>query len=129
MQQTIYDMVRLAAERVPDHVAIVDDRTDRKLTYRQLIREIDAYAAGFAALGIAPGRIVATVLPNLYEHALVLLALHRVGAVAAMINARLKPAEAAALVQQGKMVGAVVMPDDAMVQAVSGALPKGAPVV
>ena len=129
MQQTIYDMVRLSAARAPEHVAIVDDRTDRKLTYRQLIREIDAYAAGFAGLGIAPGRIVATVLPNLYEHALVLLALHRLGAVPAMINARLKPAEAAALVQQGKMAGAVVMPDDAMVQAVSGALPKGAPVV
>ena len=94
MQQTIYDMVRLAADRAPEQLAIVDDRTDRRLTYRQLIREIDSYAAGFAALGIAPGRIVATVLPNLFEHALVLLALHRIGAVPAMINARLKPAEA-----------------------------------
>ncbi|MGQ0652797.1 MAG: AMP-binding protein [Betaproteobacteria bacterium] len=129
MQQTIYDMVRLAAARAPDHLAIVDDRTERRLTYRQLIRESDAYAAGFAALGIGPGKIVATVLPNLFEHALALLALHRAGAVPAMINARLKPAEAAALVQQGKMAGALVMPDDAMVQAVSGALPKGAPVI
>jgi 2-furoate---CoA ligase len=129
MQQTIYDMVRLSAQRAPDHVAIVDDRTERKLTYRQLIREIDACAAGFAALGITPGKIVATVLPNLYEHALVLLALHRLGAVPAMINARLKPAEAAALVQQGRMAGAVVMPDEATVQALAGALPKGAPIV
>ena len=127
--QTIHDLVRLAAARQPDHVAIADDRTDRRLTYRQLLREVDAYAAGFAKLGFGPGRIVATVLPNLFEHALVLLALHRLGAVPAMVNARLKPAEAAALLQQGGMAGAVTLPDEAMVQALSAALPKGAPVV
>ena len=33
--QTIHDLVRLAAARRPDHVAIADDRTDRRLTYRQ----------------------------------------------------------------------------------------------
>ena len=129
MQQTIYDMVRLSAQRAPDHVALVDDRTERKLTYRELIREIDAYAAGFAALGIAPGKIVATVLPNLFEHALVLLALNRLGAVPAMINARLKPSEAAGLVQQGLMAGAVLMPDETMVKAVGEVLPRGAPIV
>ena len=68
--QTIHDLVRLAAARRPGHVAIADDRTDRRLTYRQLLAEIDAYAAGFAALGLGPGKIVATVLPNLLEHAL-----------------------------------------------------------
>ena len=127
--QTIHDLVRLAAARQPDHVAIADDRTPRRLTYRQLLREVDAYAAGFAALGLGPGRIVATVLPNLFEHALVLLALHRLGAVPAMVNARLKPAEAAALVKQGGMAGAVTLPDEAMVQAIAAELPRGAPVV
>jgi 2-furoate---CoA ligase len=127
--QAIHDLVRLAAARRPDQVAIADDRTDRRLTYRELLGEIDTYAAGFAAAGIRPGQIVATVLPNLFEHALVLLALHRLGAVPAMINARLKPEEAAGLVQQGGMAGAVTLPDEAMVRAIAATLPKGAPMV
>jgi acyl-CoA synthetase (AMP-forming)/AMP-acid ligase II len=127
--QTIHDLVRLAAARRPDHVAIADDRTSRRLTYRQLLEEIDTLAAGFAAQGLGPGKIVATVLPNLFEHAVVLLALHRLGAVPAMINARLKPEEAAGLVKQGVMAGAVCLPDEALVKALSGALPKGSPVI
>jgi 2-furoate---CoA ligase len=127
--QTVYDLVRLAATRRPDHVAMADDRTDRRLTYQQLIGEIDAHAAGFAAAGVKPGAVVATVLPNLLEHALVLLALHRLGAVPAMINARLKPEEAAGLVQQGGMAAAVTLPDEAMVRALGAVLPKGAPIV
>ena len=127
--QTIHDLVRLAAARRPDHVAIADDRTDRRLTYRQLLTEIDAYAAGFAAQGLGPGKIVATVLPNLFEHAVVLLALHRLGAVPAMINARLKPEEAAGLVRQGGMAGAVSLPDEAMVRALREVLPAGAPII
>ncbi len=127
--QTVHDLVRLAAARRPGHLAIADDRTERKLTYRQLLAEIDTYAAGFAAQGLGPGKIVATVLPNLFEHALVLLALHRVGAVPAMINARLKPEEAAGLVRQGVMAGAVTLPDEAMVRALKDALPPGAPLI
>ena len=38
---TTYDLVWYASERTPDHIAIVDDRTARKLTYRQLMLEID----------------------------------------------------------------------------------------
>jgi 2-furoate---CoA ligase len=127
--QTVFDLVRLAAARRPGHVAIADDRTDRRLTYRQLLAEIDTFAAGFAALGIGPGTIVATVLPNLFEHAVVLLALHRLGAIPAMINARLKPEEAAGLVQQAGMSAAVTLPDEAMIKALKRVLPKDAPVV
>ncbi len=127
--QTVHDLVRLAAARRPDHLAIADDRTDRRLTYRELLAEIDAYAAGFAAQGLRAGQIVATVMPNLYEHALVLLSLHRLGVVPAMINARLKPDEAAGLVKQGGMAGAITLPDEAMVRALKETLPQGAPLI
>lgn len=127
--QAIHDLVRLAAARNPGHAAMVDDRTDRRLSYRQLLEEIHAYAAGFAALGIGPGKIVATVLPSLFEHALAILALHRAGAVPALINPRLKPEEAAGLVRQGGMAGAVTLPDEAVVRAVGEALPSGAPLI
>ena len=62
--QTAYDLVRLAAQRAPDHPALVDDRTDRALTYTQLVAEIDCVAAGLAAQGLRAGQLVATCLPN-----------------------------------------------------------------
>lgn len=123
--QTTYDLVWLAAERTPDHLAIVDDRSDRQLTYRDLLREIDVIAAGLAARGITRGMRVATVLPNLYEHFLVLLALQRLAAVPALMNARLKPEEIGALIQHGEIQGAVITRQAELADTVAAALPTG----
>ena len=87
-----------------------------------------AIAAGFAEAGIGRGDIVATCLPNLWEHAVTLLALTRLGAIPALINARLKPEDAARLIEQGRMKGAVVMDDGAIVAAARAALPGDGPV-
>ena len=57
--KTAYDLVWIAGERTPDHLALVDDRTDRKLTYRQLLAEVDTVAAGLAARGVKAGSRVA----------------------------------------------------------------------
>ena len=99
--KTAYDLVWIAGERTPDHLALVDDRTDRELTYRQLLAEVDSVAAGLAARGIRAGSRVATILPNLFEHCIALLALQRLAAVPALMNARLQPAELAKLIIQG----------------------------
>lgn len=120
--QTMYDLVRNQAERSPDHPALVDDRTDRRLTYRELIAEIDRVAAGFAARGIGAGDRVATCLPSVWEHALAILALQRIAAVPALINPRLKPAEAARLVELADMKGAVVVAQPEHAGAVAGVL-------
>lgn len=126
--QTAYDFVHLAAQRTPDRIAVVDDVTDRTLTYSDLIAEVDATAAGFAAQGIAPGDIVATCLPNLYEHGLALLGLARLGAVPALINARLKPEDVGRLIEHGRMKGAVLSSDPGFIGAAESALPGGAPI-
>ena len=123
---TTYDLVWYASERTPDHIAIVDDRTARKLTYRQLMLEIDKIAAGLAERGIKPGSRFATVLPNFFEHCLVLIALARLGAVPALINARLTPTEISELVAEADADGAIVLPNREVVEAVSKALPEGA---
>jgi acyl-CoA synthetase (AMP-forming)/AMP-acid ligase II len=125
--QTMYDLVRIQADRTPDALALVDDRSDRALTYKALIEEIDAVAAGFAARGVGAGTRVATCLPNLFEHGLAVLALQRLAAVPALINARLKPEEVARLIEAGALAGAVVMPDPAVVAAAAEALPQDAP--
>ena len=62
--RTGYDLIAIAAERTPDHPALVDDRTDRVLTYSQLMAAADAVAAGLYARGVAQGHRVATALPN-----------------------------------------------------------------
>ena len=120
--RTCHDLVWLAAERTPDHLALVDDRTDRKFTYRGLMHEIDVVAAGLAERGIGRGSRVATALPNLIEHCILLLALQRLQAVPALLNFRLQPAELSKLVEQGEMDGAVVRDDPATVQSLRAAL-------
>ena len=124
--KTAYDLVWIAGERTPDHLALVDDRTDRKLTYRQLLAEIDVVAAGFAARGVKAGSRVATILPNFLEHCVAVLALQRLAAVPALMNARLQPAELAKLVVQGEIEGAIIRKDEALADAIAAALPVGA---
>jgi non-ribosomal peptide synthetase component E (peptide arylation enzyme) len=77
--QTIYDLIRLAADRTPDRVALVDDKSTRHLTYRELQIEVDSIAGGMLHAGVKPGRPVLTALPNLFEHCLAVLALQRLG--------------------------------------------------
>ena len=124
-----FDLVWMAAERAPDHLAIVDDRTDRRLTYRQLIEEIEMVAAGLIARGIGPVTRVATVLPSTFDHCIALLALARLGAVPALINFRLRPEDIAKLIADGGMAAAVVGADAELVAAVGAALPNGAPLL
>ena len=47
----------------------------------------------------------------------------------ALLNGRLQPVEVAQLIEQGEITGAVIMKDEAMVEAVTEALPKGAPLL
>lgn len=123
---TAYDLVWFAAERAPDHLALVDDATDRRLTHGELRTEIDTIAAGFAARGIKSGTRVATVLPSLYDHGLALLALQRLGAVPALLNFRLTPKELATLIDQGGIEAAIIGNDGAVASEVKAALPDGA---
>ena len=110
---TGYQLVWIAAERTPDHPALVDDITDRKLTYRELIAEVDAVAAGMAARGIGAGSRVATALPTTWEHGIFVLALMRLNAVPAMLNFRLKPEEICALCDASGIEAAAILPDPA----------------
>jgi acyl-CoA synthetase (AMP-forming)/AMP-acid ligase II len=122
--QTAYDLVWLAAERTPGHLALVDDRSDRALSYCELIAEVDVLAAGLAARGVGPGTRIATALPNLFEHCLVLLALQRLGTVPALLNFRLTPDDIIRLIAQGEMAGAVIIADAPLAEAVKAALPE-----
>ena len=109
--QTCYDLVWLSAQRAPNSLALVDDQSDRALTYQELIEEIDIVAAGLKNRGVLPGMRIATVLPSLFDHAIAILALQRLAAIPALINFRLTPEEIGQLIKIGKIKGAIILPD------------------
>ncbi|MEC7489995.1 MAG: AMP-binding protein [Pseudomonadota bacterium] len=125
---TGYELVWLSAERTPHHPALVDDASGRKLTYGELLLEVDQFAAGLAAAGIGAGSRVATALPTTLEHSIFVLALMRLNAVPAMINFRLKPEEVAGLCAAGGIQGAAILPDPALVTNITAVLPAGGPI-
>lgn len=117
--QTCYQLVWLAAERTPDRIAMVDDDAKRQLTYAQLISEIERVAAGLAERGITKGTRVATALPPLFDHGVLILALQRLGAVPALLNFRLTAEDLAALMEEGEIEAAVIQPGEELHAAVS----------
>ncbi len=120
---TCFQLVWMSAERGPDQLAMVDDVTDRALTYAELVAEIETVAAGLKERGIGKGSRVATVLPGLFDHAVVLLALQRLGAVPALLNFRLPAADIAGLIEDGEIAAAIIQPDAETAGAVRAALP------
>ena len=127
--QTAFDLVWLSAERTPDRLAIVDDRSGRALCYGALIAEVESIAAGLAERGIGAGARVATVLPATFDHALALLALQRLAAVPALINPRLSTGEIGALLSGGRMEAAILGAGEDLAAAAAAALPAGAPIL
>ena len=119
---TAYDLIWMAAERSPDALALVDDQSGRRFTYRQLIAETDRIAAGLWQRGLRPGDRVATVLPNRLEYPLVLIALTRIGAVPALMNFRLEPNQLAALIRDGECRGAIVGDNPGLIDALRAAM-------
>jgi 2-furoate---CoA ligase len=121
--KTGFELVWIAGERTPHHLALVDDRTDRRLTYKELLAEVDVVAAGLAARGVRAGSRIATILPNLFEHCIVLLALQRLAAVPALMNARLSPVELAKVAAESEIQGAIIRNDAALADAIAAVLP------
>jgi acyl-CoA synthetase (AMP-forming)/AMP-acid ligase II len=90
--QTIPELVRTAAARFPEGMAIEDGET--RLTFPDLERAASKVAAAFLGLGIAPGDRIAVWAPNVHEWILAALGAHLVGAVLVPINTRFKAREA-----------------------------------
>jgi acyl-CoA synthetase (AMP-forming)/AMP-acid ligase II len=89
------DVVLGVALTRADHPALVDGPTGRVITYGELVRLVRATAAGFAALGIRKGDVVAMWSPNSPEYAVVFHAVARLGAVITTANPVATPDELA----------------------------------
>jgi len=88
--QIIYQTIGLYLEQVasqyPDNEALVVRHQSVRLSYRELLAQVDSLAAGLLALGIKPGDRVGIWGPNSLEWALVQYATARMGAIMVCIN-------------------------------------------
>lgn len=71
-----------------------------EVSYAALDRLSDSAAIGLAEAGVAEGDVVALVLPTVPEHVILYAAAAKLGAITAGINARLTPAERAAVLER-----------------------------
>jgi long-chain acyl-CoA synthetase len=81
---TLPAMLRRSAGSHPDAAAV--RFMNRTMTYRQLVEDVDRFAAGLASLGVTPGARVAIHLPNLPQTVISVHAALSLGAVPVMTN-------------------------------------------
>jgi long-chain acyl-CoA synthetase len=81
-------LLTAAREESPDRVALVEDESDREVTWAQLDGEVDRVARGLAELGLVAGYRVMIALGNRIEFVATYLAVLRAGLVAVPVNPR-----------------------------------------
>jgi acyl-CoA synthetase (AMP-forming)/AMP-acid ligase II len=90
-------ILRTAVAAKPDREALIDG--DRRYTYAQFDKAVDAVAAGLIARGVVPGDRVALLLGNRVEFAFALFGAMRAGAAIVPLNTREQMPEIAFNVQ------------------------------
>lgn len=88
MTVNLAELVRTAAERSPDGVALVEDATGRTVTWAELDDEVSRAASGLAHLGLVAGYRVVISLTNRIEFVTTYLAVLRARLVAVPVNPR-----------------------------------------
>ena len=91
--ETIGQALDRAAERWPDRPALIDRAQGRRWTWRDFAEEADALAAGFLALGLAPGDRIGIWSLNRAEWALTQFAAAKAGLILVTINPAYRLAE------------------------------------
>lgn len=81
---TLPQLFDRTAERYPDRIATVFHGAT--LRYRQLQRQIDAFAAGLVATGIEPGERIALMLPNVPQFVVAFYGALKAGAIVVPTN-------------------------------------------
>lgn len=83
-QKTLVDVVHETAGMRPDHPALWFKGTT--ISYGELVRLSDAFAAALASLGVSKGERVAIMMPNSPQYVIAELGIWKAGAIVASIN-------------------------------------------
>ncbi len=87
-------------KKFPTHTALIDQATERSLSYLSLKEEVDNWAWLLKDQGVTRGERVAYLNTNTLEHVTLLLACARLGALFVPLNFRLAPEELAEIVER-----------------------------
>jgi long-chain acyl-CoA synthetase len=104
---TMYEQVAESARKWPKLTALI--YMGKRLSYEQLLENIDHCAAGMLAQGIKAGDTVTLVMPNVPNTLVVFYALNRIGVRVAMVHPLSSPAELKHYLQQTNSTMAVTM--------------------
>lgn len=112
---TLGDLLLTAADRRPDHMAII--LPDKRMTYAELRdRSIDR-ALSLQALGVGPGDHVGLLMPTGMDFAITMFASSMLGAVTVPVNARYQPPELAYVIENADLC--VLLTTDEIAEAVN----------
>ena len=87
----IGDLLKRAARRFPDRVALTDG--GRQVTFTELERDANRFANHLVQRGLKPGEKISTICNNSVEFVKALFGIHRAGLVWVPINTMLGPAD------------------------------------
>lgn len=93
LNQTIGDAFDITVGRWGDRVALADQQHGVRLTYRELARQVNAFAGALARLGAAPGDRIGLWAPNRAEWLVVQYAAAKLGLVLVSINPAYRASE------------------------------------
>ncbi|MCX5909252.1 MAG: AMP-binding protein, partial [Deltaproteobacteria bacterium] len=82
----VYELLRRAAERLPEKRAIIDPYGERSLTFAEINRESDTLAQCLLQWGVQKGERVSFFAPNSWEYFVGFYAALKAGAVVSPIN-------------------------------------------
>lgn len=88
---TIYEYLWENNKDYPDDIALIFE--NKKITYRELFRQIDRVASAFVSIGVKAGDVVTLMVLNQPETVYCLYALNKIGAISCMINVLSSPKE------------------------------------
>jgi long-chain acyl-CoA synthetase len=112
------DLAKAAAERGPDHLALLDPGRGLELTWSRVNAGIDAEVARLRGAGVRPGDRVLVRLPNGVPFCLALLGAVRAGAIAVPVSPSGTERELSAIVADCRPAVLVAEPGDAPVAGV-----------
>src|ERR1700733_11662573 len=95
------DLLTRAAERDPDHEAVVFP--DGRITYGELQARAFSVARSLLALGVGPRGPVGILMPNCLEFVELLFGISLIGGVMVPINARFAPRELGYVIENGDL--------------------------
>jgi len=82
----VHDVVLESCQNNAGKVALIDSSCDRRISFAEYAGLVESLARGFIAAGLAPGEVVAILLPNSWEFAITYHAVTLAGGIPTLLN-------------------------------------------